>query len=108
MRKNASSVVSVCPVDHHPLHCNILNENGEMKNFAKRKPDNRNRQELPDCYRINGAVYLTYVSLLRKNGRFITERTYAYKMPRERSVDIDTKLDFEFSQFLKSQQSTQR
>jgi len=107
-RKNARAIVSVCPVDHHPLWCNILDKNGGMKNFAKQEAVNRNRQELPEYYRVNGAIYFTFASLLRKEKNFITERAYAYKMPRERSVDIDTEFDFDFAQFLNSGENTQK
>lgn len=107
-QKNASAIVSVCPVDHHPFWCNILNKNGRMDNFAKQEAVNRNRQELPECHRVNGAIYFTSTFLLRKKKKFITERTYAYKMPRERSVDIDTKLEFDFAQFLVASENRKR
>lgn len=98
--KNVPAVVSVCPVEHHPFWCNSLAKDGRMKNFLKTEAINKNRQQLPQCFRINGAIYLAYTSLLRKDKSFITNKTYAYKMPRERSVDIDTELDFNFAQFL--------
>lgn len=107
-RKNARAIVSVCAADHHPLWCNILEKNGGMKNFANQKAVNRNRQELPEYYRVNGAIYFTFTSLLRRERSFIMERAYAYKMPRERSIDIDTELDFSFAQFLDSIENTQK
>jgi CMP-N,N'-diacetyllegionaminic acid synthase len=107
-QKNAQSVVSVCFADHHPFWCNTLPKNDGMKNFYKQVAINKNRQELPEYYCINGAVYLISVVLLRKEKKFITERTYAYKMPRERSVDIDTVLDFDFAQFLKIGENAQK
>lgn len=98
--QNAQAIVSVCPVEHHPLWSNILMRDGRMKNFVIQNTANKNRQELPEYYRINGAVYLAYSSFLRRHKNFITNRTYAYKMPQARSVDIDTELDFKLAQFL--------
>ena len=48
---------------------------------------------LPVYYRINGAIYLITRAELSKKDLF-RERCYAYIMPAERSVDIDTELDF--------------
>lgn len=105
-RKNARAVVSVCPVEHHPFLYNILDKNDKMANFSKLPVANKNRQELPEYYRINGAIYLAFAHLLRRDKSFITKSTYAYKMPRERSADIDTEIDFDFAQFLKSGRNT--
>ena len=102
-RKNARAIVSVCPVEHHPFWCNILNRNDGMRNFSTSLAVSKNRQELPKYFRLNGAIYLAYTSLFRKDKTFITTGTYAYKMPQERSVDIDTELDFKFAQFLNSE-----
>lgn len=107
-RKNVRSVVSVCPAEHHPFLCNSLNKDGRMGNFLKPVAVNKNRQELPEYFRINGAIYLAYTSLLRKDKCFITDYTYAYKMPCERSVDIDTEFDFDFAQFLSSAKNTKK
>lgn len=53
------------------------------------------RQELPIYYRINGAIYMMKTELLRKeNMQLYGENTYAYVMPKERSVDIDDVMDF--------------
>jgi len=52
------------------------------------------RQELADAYQPNGAVYVAELEWLRSERRFYTPQTIGYVMPPERSVDIDTKLDF--------------
>jgi len=101
-RKSSRAVVSVCPVEHHPFWCANLNKDGRIGSFLNPSGIYKNRQELPEYFRINGAVYLAYTSFFRKNKKFITKGTYAYKMPRERSVDIDAELDFDFARFLVS------
>jgi len=60
------------------------------------------RHDLPDVYKRNCAVYLTKVSFLMK-GDLFGEDSRAYIMPEERSVDINTKLDFSFAEFLVKQ-----
>lgn len=104
-RKHVQAVVSVCPVEHHPLWCNRLDKDGMMRDFLKPETLNKNRQQLPECFRLNGAIYLADTSFLRKEKSFITNNTYAYKMPCDRSVDIDTELDFDFAKFLISEKN---
>jgi len=101
-RKKANAIISVCFEEHPPRWSNILNKNGEMRNFVKSTGIEKRRQELPEYYRMTGAIYLIYTSSLRKNKKFLVNRTYAYKMPAERSVDIDKELDLNFAQFLNS------
>lgn len=96
--KKAQAVVSVCEAEHNPLWSDILPSDFNMKNFLK---TGKRYLKKPKFYRLNGAVYLSYVDYLVKNKGFIGERTYAYLMNCRSSVDIDTKYDFEFAEFLK-------
>jgi N-acylneuraminate cytidylyltransferase len=52
------------------------------------------RQELADAYQPNGAVYVAELEWLRTERSFYTPQTIGYVMPAERSVDIDTRMDF--------------
>jgi len=99
-KKDAQGVVSVCETDYHPLWCNTLNKNLSMKNFLRPGIEHKNRQELPKYYRLNGAIYLAYCDFLKKNRSFYGPRTYAYIMPKERSVDINERIDFAFAESL--------
>ncbi|MDD5560631.1 MAG: acylneuraminate cytidylyltransferase family protein [Candidatus Omnitrophica bacterium] len=104
-RKRAFSVISICRNEHHPWWSVSLGKKLRIKKFLGVANLHKNRQALPDFYRINGAVYLTKVSILKKNRTFIGRNTYAYIMPEDRSVDIDSRLDFEFAAFIKANQS---
>ncbi|PKN02169.1 MAG: CMP-N-acetlyneuraminic acid synthetase [Elusimicrobia bacterium HGW-Elusimicrobia-1] len=98
--KGADSVVSVCETEHHPYWQNTLPPDGNMKGFVRKKYINRNRQEFPKYYRLNGALFAARVGYIRKHKNFFGPRCYAYIMPKERSVDIDTALDFGFAEYL--------
>lgn len=89
----AEAVVAVCEMDHSPLWSNTLPEDGSMNGFLDRAA-NAGRQKLPTYYRINGAIYMVKVGLLYEEPGLYHEGTYAYVMPKERSVDIDDELDF--------------
>ncbi len=92
--KAADAVVSVCEMDHSPLWSNTLPEDGSMDGFLDQVAD-AGRQQLPTYYRINGAIYMLRAALLAEGAPGLyREGTYAYVMPKERSVDIDDALDF--------------
>jgi len=98
--KNAKAVVSVCKSDHPPLWVNTLPEDGNMKDFISPGIKNKNRQEIDNYYKLNGAIYISYISYFKKNRGFYGNRTYAYIMPKVNSVDIDDIIDFRFAEFL--------
>ncbi|MCI0481776.1 MAG: acylneuraminate cytidylyltransferase family protein, partial [Candidatus Dadabacteria bacterium] len=50
-------------------------------------------QKLPQAYRLNGAIYLAKRDLLLETKTWYSEKTYAYIMPEEHSLDIDTPWD---------------
>lgn len=89
----AQSVVSVAECDHHPLWANELPADFSMKNFLRPEVKGKNRQQLPCYYMLNGAIYLAKTSYLAEQKSFMGDKTVAYIMPKERSVDIDSEVD---------------
>jgi len=100
IEKSGDSVLSVCEVDHPPLWMNTLDESLSIKNFISPEIRQKNRQELPNYYRINGAIYLSKVETLQKYRDWYSGDSYAYIMPKSRSVDIDSLDDLLFAEFL--------
>lgn len=100
LSKEVKSVVSVCETNHSPLWSNILPADKSMKNFLSKDILNLRSQDLPKYYRLNGAIYISEVEHFIKEKGFIGAKTKAYIMPKERSVDIDTKTDFEFCKII--------
>lgn len=99
--RGADAVVSVCPCEHSPLWANTLGPNGQMKDFLRPEATG-NRQDHPAYYRLNGAIYLARTDYFRQCRGFLGDRTFAYIMPSERSIDIDSLLDFQMAEFLVS------
>ena len=98
--KKAKAIVSVCEADHHPLWANTLPGDGCMKDFIRKEIINKNRQELPKFYRLNGAIYLAYCNYIEKCKSFFNKDTFAYIIPKERSIDIDNEIDFKLAEIL--------
>lgn len=93
-KRNAASVVSVCEAINHPYLIKKINDDGTLENFIKKTPKFSRRQELPQAFTLNGAIYLHKWETLKQEKSFIPPWTLAYIMPRERSIDIDTPWDF--------------
>ena len=99
VRMNAQSVISVTECDHSPIWCNTLPEDRSMDNFRRKEYANIPRQQLPTYYRYNGAIYLLKTDELYADSMF-EHGCYAYVMPQNRSVDIDTELDFKIAEVI--------
>lgn len=93
-QKQAAAVVAVCKAEHSPLWCNTLPENLSLQDFLHRDTNGQPRQMLSQFYRINGAIYVAQVEKYLETGSFYGPDSYAYLMPKERSVDIDDLVDF--------------
>ena len=70
-----------------------MDEGGRLKEFLSLKQKIHRRQDLPSVYAINGAIYAAKKEILLKNKDWYSDNTYAYVMPPERSLDIDTPWD---------------
>lgn len=98
-RPEVKAVVSVCEMEHSPLWSNILPKDYSMENF-QRSESLKLRQNTDIYYRINGAIYMIERRFLQQDHKIYRKGCYAYIMSRERSVDIDTQLDFRVAEFL--------
>lgn len=92
--KNADSVVSVCKISHSIAWINTLDETLSLKGFIKKEYANKRRQDIKTHYTVNGAIYIVKSNLLNQNCDLFTEKSFAYIMDEEDSIDIDTGLDF--------------
>ncbi len=97
--KNADAIIGVCEAHHTPLWSNTLEDDLSMKDFIPKQYLNLRAQDLPNFYQINGAMYICDTKkIFEENTFYLKENIYAYIMPQERSVDIDTQLDFLLAQ----------
>ena len=98
---NAASVASVSPVKENPNWIYQLNEQQILTRWIE-EPLTLSRQELQQAYVLNGAIYWARVEWLKQKEAFVSEETLGYVMPVERSIDVDTPLDWEWVEFLMS------
>jgi CMP-N,N'-diacetyllegionaminic acid synthase len=92
--KKADSIISVCKNEHPVEFSNNLNEDLKLDNFIKTEVKHKRRQDFKDTYRFNGAIYLVKIAFFQKTNDLYGEKSFAYIMPKERSIDIDDEIDF--------------
>jgi len=96
--RKADAVVSVCRSEHPHWWMNTLPADGNMAHFVHPRARHANRQGLPVSYRLNGAVYAARGEYFLRRKSFFGKNTFAYRMPAQRSVDIDTAEDLALAQ----------
>lgn len=94
-RGDAPACVSVSPVEQSPYWMYRLTSEGRMQPLVDTGSQTTRRQDLPEVFALNGAVYVARVDWLRQQRTFVTQETVAHVMPVERSIDIDTAADLE-------------
>ena len=105
--KSASSVIGVCEVDHSPLWCDTIPENGNMKGFGSKDLAWITRQELKTFYRVNGAIYLLSVkeNTIASDDDIYENECYALVLDRKKSIDVDCEDDLELVEFMLSRRN---
>ncbi|MEO2216584.1 acylneuraminate cytidylyltransferase family protein [Chromobacterium vaccinii] len=93
---DASSCVTVCAAENHPYWTFRTDKNGFLLHYVQQLKDlSTRRQDLPEAWCLNGAVYAAYTEWLLENRSFLSTQTVGHPMPPERSLDIDTPADVE-------------
>ena len=92
--ENAPAVVSVSK-SNKPIHWHYtIEKDGSLKPIFPRRQLSTNRQELSQTFLPNGALFIAQTNFFRNNKTFYTKSTFAFILPPERSIDIDTQIDF--------------
>lgn len=92
---------SICLSEHHPYWMYNIEED-RLAPFIEGTDINnyRQRQLLPPVYRVNGAVDVAWIGTITEKCLLYSGNVSAYIMPSERSVDLDTILDFDLAELL--------
>jgi CMP-N,N'-diacetyllegionaminic acid synthase len=90
---NAPVCVSVCKVDKSPYWMVGMDKQNHLQRILEPPSPVSRRQDLPEVFALNGAVYAAEIDWFRANKTFLTEKTLGYVMPKERSLDVDSAYD---------------
>ena len=98
----ADSVIGVTPLDdHHPARAKWLDEDGFIHDFIAEPASGRRQDCEPRAFIRNGTVYaLTRKAVMEQGKLFGHKRSLGYVMPWERSINIDTELDWKLCELI--------
>lgn len=97
------SVVSMATLPVIPEFIFIQGDNGQAKrafNEGDLIHQKTRKQDYPDRFYPNGAIYLSRVKPFLQHETFFSDAMKIYPMPSERSIDIDYQLDLHYAQTL--------
>ena len=96
---SADGVVSVCEVKEHPYDLVTFAE-GEMRLAVGEASEGDRRQDFPEFYFVNGAMYLVRTSVLLNDHTLLPRRCDPYMMDRRYSMDVDSPLDLQLAELM--------
>lgn len=93
IERRADWVVGVTRAKEPSIWLSELSDRDRLAGYAEASVQQTQRQASREVYLPNGALFLARASVLMSSERLYTEQTYAYVMPEERSVDVDSAWD---------------
>lgn len=103
IEKDADAVVGYARAKQHPHWMKRITEDGRLVEFLPMERAYLRRQGVPELYHVSGSIYLAKRSLLLAKDSFYTDKTYAYVVPQERAIDIDTIWDLRLAELMLSE-----
>lgn len=91
---DADNVVSFSKVEKSPKFFAKLDEEGFARGIEGVDKGYRRQNDKEEFFAPNGAIYITSKSVYLKNKSYFTDKTKAYIMKKEDSIDVDDRLDF--------------
>jgi len=92
--EKCDSVITVKKVEYALEWILKIDDGGLVKNLFNNENKAVRRQDAEDIYIPNGAVYVAWKKVITEKDTLKGPDTRAIVMPQERSIDIDTELDF--------------
>jgi len=99
-------IASVSLVNDNPLLIREINDEGNMKRLIDENSTCR-RQDMPQYYRINGAIYVNSIHLLDADTSF-NDNPIGYVMEMTHSVDIDELKDIVLAEYYLAKEENTR
>jgi CMP-N,N'-diacetyllegionaminic acid synthase len=95
------NLITAMPSRRSPYFNLVEVDNRGKVHLSKTLDDNVvRRQDAPKSYDMNASIYIWKRDVILKYDTLFLEKTGLYVMPEERSIDIDTELDYKFVAFL--------
>lgn len=98
---HAANVITGAPARRSPYFNLVEVDGAGIARLCKTLPQAiTRRQDAPKCYDMNASIYVWRRDVFFDSKSIFNDGTQIYVMPEERSLDIDSELDFELVEFL--------
>jgi CMP-N,N'-diacetyllegionaminic acid synthase len=99
-KKNYNNLITICEARKNPYFNMVEKKKNKIDLVKKKNIFFKSRQAAPKVYELNASIYLWKRKYLLKNDNLFSNKTVYYKMPYNRSIDIDNLTDYNFVKFL--------
>jgi CMP-N-acetylneuraminic acid synthetase len=95
------NVITAMPARRSP-YFNMVErgEDGQIRLAKKLEKTIQRRQDAPECFDMNASIYGWKRAVLQTEDKLFLQGTSLHVMPEERSIDVDSELDFEIVRML--------
>lgn len=98
--EDADILLTACPSRKNPYFNMVEFVNGKIQLIRQLDTFPQFRQNAPQVFDMNASIYIWKREALLNYNTLFVEKTSLYIMPEERSVDIDTQLDWDFVEYM--------
>jgi len=95
------NLITAMPSRRSP-YFNLVEQDKKGKVYLSKTLDDSivRRQDAPKSYDMNASIYIWKRDTILNESKLFLDKTGLYVMPEERSIDIDTELDYKLVEFL--------
>lgn len=106
LKNDNDNLITAMPARRSP-YFNLVEVDTNGKVYLSKSLDSLilRRQDAPKSYDMNASIYIWKRDVILNEKSVFLEKTGLYVMPEERSIDIDSELDFKFVEFLMKEKS---
>lgn len=99
--EDATNVLTAAPARRSPYFNMVETDDNDIVHLSKSLKERiSRRQDSPKVYDMNASIYVWWKAALLEEETIFLSGTKLYEMPEERSLDIDSELDFKLVKFL--------
>ncbi len=107
-QKNSINLFSVCLARKNPYFNMVELDDKEYAHLSKKLENPVFRmQDTPKVYELNASIYIYWTKYLFDMESVINDGSIIYEMPDERSIDIDSEVDFKMVEFFIKENSNE-
>jgi CMP-N,N'-diacetyllegionaminic acid synthase len=106
---NNDNLITAMPSRRSP-YFNLVEQNKNGKVYLSKTLDDSivRRQDAPKSYDMNASIYIWKRDIILNENKLFLDNTGLYVMPENRSIDIDTELDYKFVEFLMKENNAKK